>query len=96
MGSAASVAFHYGFKKWVASSDTDLRRFVVISFAFCLLMAYSAEEFFGVADITGAFIAGVAISGNLRIHYITSRFETLSYMLLSPVFFASIGLKVVL
>ena len=59
-------------------------------------MAYSAEEFFGVADITGAFIAGVAISGNLRIHYITSRFETLSYMLLSPVFFASIGLKVVL
>ena len=95
VGSAASVAFHYGFKKWVASSDTDLRRFVVISFAFCLLMAYSAEEFFGVADITGAFIAGVAISGNLRIHYITSRFETLSYMLLSPVFFASIGLKVV-
>ena len=96
VGSVASVAFHYGFKKWVASSDTDLRRFVVISFAFCLLMAYSAEEFFGVADITGAFIAGVAISGNLRIHYITSRFETLSYMLLSPVFFASIGLKVVL
>ncbi len=96
IGSVASVAFHVGFQKWVASSDTDLRRFVVISFAFCLLMAYSAEEFFGVADITGAFIAGVAISGNLRIHYITSRFETLSYMLLSPVFFASIGLKVVL
>lgn len=96
VGSAASVAFHIGFKKWVASSDSDLRRFVIISFAFCLLMAYSAEEFFGVADITGAFIAGVAISGNLRIHYITSRFETLSYMLLSPVFFASIGLKVVL
>lgn len=96
VGSAASVAFHFGFKKWVASANADLRRFVVISFAFCLLMAYSAEEFFGVADITGAFIAGVAISGNRRIHYITSRFETLSYMLLSPVFFASIGLKVVL
>uniref|UniRef100_UPI000B83F47C cation:proton antiporter n=1 Tax=[Clostridium] polysaccharolyticum TaxID=29364 RepID=UPI000B83F47C len=94
VGSAASAAFHFGFKKWVASADTDLRRFVVISFAFCLLMSYCAEEFFGVADITGAFIAGVAISGNLRIHYITSRFETLSYMLLSPVFFASIGLKV--
>lgn len=96
VGSAASVVFHFGFKKWVASANNDLRRFVVISFAFCLLMAYSAEEFFGVADITGAFIAGVAISGNRRIHYITSRFETLSYMLLSPVFFASIGLKVVL
>lgn len=94
VGSAAGVAFHWVFKKWVANSDTDLRRFVVISFSFCLLMAYSAEEFFGVADITGAFIAGLAISGTARIHYITSRFETLSYMLLSPVFFASIGLKV--
>lgn len=94
VGSAASVLFHFGFKKWVENSETDLRRYVVISFAFCLLMAYSAEEFFGVADITGAFIAGIAISGNMRIHYITSRFETLSYMLLSPVFFASIGLKV--
>lgn len=94
VGSAAGVAFHWVFKKWVANSDMDLRRFVVISFSFCLLMAYSAEEFFGVADITGAFIAGLAISGTARIHYITSRFETLSYMLLSPVFFASIGLKV--
>lgn len=95
-GSAAGILFHYVFKKWVSKSKMDLRRFVVISFAFCLLMAYSAEEFFGVADITGAFIAGLAISGTARIHYITSRFETLSYMLLSPVFFASIGLKVVL
>lgn len=94
LGSAAGILFHYVFKKWVANSKMDLRRFVVISFAFCLLMAYSAEEFFGVADITGAFIAGLAISGTARIHYITARFETLSYMLLSPVFFASIGLKV--
>lgn len=94
VGSAISVVFHILFKKWVENSEMDLRRFVVISFTFCLIMAYSAEEFFGVADITGAFIAGLAISGTKRIHYITSRFETLSYMLLSPVFFASIGLKV--
>lgn len=94
VGTIAGVLFHFGFKKWVENSDTDLRRFVIISFSFCLLMAYSAEEFFGVADITGAFIAGLAISGTSRIHYITSRFETLSYILLSPVFFASIGLKV--
>lgn len=94
VGSAISVVFHILFKKWVENSEMDLRRFVVISFTFCLIMAYSAEEFFGVADITGAFMAGLAISGTMRIHYITSRFETLSYMLLSPVFFASIGLKV--
>lgn len=94
VGSIISIIFHILFKKWVENSEMDLRRFVVISFTFCLIMAYSAEEFFGVADITGAFIAGLAISGTKRIHYITSRFETLSYMLLSPVFFASIGLKV--
>ena len=74
--------------------NTDLRRFVIFSFVFCLLLSYAAEEFFGVADITGAFIAGLILSGTERKHYILSRFETSSYMLLSPIFFASIGIKV--
>ena len=39
-------------------------------------------------------IAGVVVSNTQRAKYIASRFETTSYMLLSPVFFASIGLKV--
>ena len=56
-------------------------------------MSYAAEEFFGVADITGAFMAGLAISNSTGVKYVSNRFETLSYMLLSPVFFASIGLK---
>jgi len=38
-------------------NNRDLRRYVILSFAFCLLMAFSAERFFGVADITGAFFA---------------------------------------
>ena len=59
-------------------------------------MAYCAEHFFGVADITGAFVAGLAMSNSSKAQYVTNRFETLSYMLLSPVFFASIGLQVVL
>ena len=33
------------------------RRFSILSFAFCLLFAYVAEAFFGVADITGALCA---------------------------------------
>lgn len=88
------IAFHKIFAKWTENSDKDLRRHVITSFVFCLLMSFMAEYFFGVADITGAFVAGVAISGTKRIHYITNRFETLSYLLLSPIFFASIGLKV--
>ena len=71
-----------------------MRRFVITSFVFCLALSYIAEVGFGVADITGAFFAGVAISGTKECSYVTNRFETLSYMLLSPIFFASIGLKV--
>lgn len=74
----------------------DMRRFVILAFTFCLLMAYAAEEFFGVADITGAFIAGLIISNTERTKYIAERFDVVSYVLLSPVFFASIGLKIVL
>lgn len=96
IGSLACIGFHIFMKKWCSNKGKDLRRYVVASFVFCLLMSFSAEVFFGVADITGAFFAGVAISNTPRCKYITSRFDTLSYLLLSPVFFASIGLKVVL
>ena len=71
-----------------------MRRFVITAFVFCLLMAYFSETLFGVADITGAFFAGLIISCTEKSHYISARFDTLSYLLLSPVFFASIGLKV--
>lgn len=87
------VAFRL-MNKEMKIHNTDLRRFVIFSFVFCLLLSYAAEEFFGVADITGAFIAGLILSGTERKHYILSRFETSSYMLLSPIFFASIGIKV--
>ena len=59
----------------------------------CLLMAYCAEEFFGVADITGAYVAGLVISCTPKSSYIQSKFEPLSFLLLTPVFFASVGIK---
>lgn len=67
-----------------------------MAFAFCLLFAFCSEYFFNVADITGAYVAGLAISVSPKIDYISKRFETVSYMFLSPIFFASIGLEVVL
>jgi Kef-type K+ transport system membrane component KefB len=87
----AVILYHIVFTKWRNRDKRDLRRHVIITFVFCLLLSYSAE-LFGVADITGAFIAGLAISQHKDVKYISNRFETLSYMLLSPVFFASIGL----
>ncbi|AIY84814.1 MAG: cation:proton antiporter [Clostridium baratii] len=91
---AVGVLFYKLFKLWMARYHKDMRRFVIVSFVFCLLLAFAAEEFFGVADITGAFIAGLIISNTERTKYINARFETLSYILLSPIFFASIGIKV--
>ena len=41
-----------------------------------------------------AYIAGLIISNVQRSTYLESKFDTMSYLLLSPVFFASIGLKV--
>lgn len=86
--------FHKVFVKWIDRYSKDMRRFVIVSFVFCLLLSFIAEEFFGVADITGAFIAGLIISNTERTKYINARFETLSYILLSPIFFASVGIKV--
>jgi len=86
--------FHKFFTMWSNRSEIGLQRHAIVSFVFCLLMAYSAEEFFGVADITGAYLAGLIISTTQKEKYLSSRFDILSYIYLSPIFFASIGLKV--
>lgn len=72
----------------------NLRRYPVFAFVVCLLLAYCAEEFFGVADIIGAFVAGLIVACTPKADYIHSKFEPLSYLLLTPVFFAGIGIKV--
>ncbi len=90
------LIFYKFYSKWCRKSSNGLQRHTIMAFVFCLIMAYAAEEFFGVADITGAYIAGIIISMTEKEPYLSSRFSTLSYLYLSPIFFASIGLKVVL
>jgi Kef-type K+ transport system membrane component KefB len=69
------------------------RRVPIYGLILCLMFAYIAEEFFGIADITGAYLAGIIIA-NLGSHdYINEKVEITSYMLFSPIFFASIGIK---
>ncbi|MGI6029612.1 MAG: cation:proton antiporter [Candidatus Heteroscillospira sp.] len=90
------LLLHKVIAKLTGGPGRDRRRHAVLSLAMCMLFAYIAEEWFGVADITGAYVAGVIISNTSRVTYITSKCEGLSDMLLSPCFFASIGAKVVL
>lgn len=88
--------FYRAYKYWMTHADKMRHRHVIIAFVFCLLMAYLAEHLFGVADITGAYIAGLIISNTGRSEYLQEKFDILSYLLLSPVFFANIGLSVAL
>ena len=82
--------------RWMISHahQKNLRRYPVFAFVLCLLLSYCAEEFFGVADIIGAFVAGLTVACTPKADYIRSKFEPLSYLLLTPVFFAGIGIKV--
>lgn len=82
------------YKKWCEHDGKGMHRHAIIAFVICLLMSFAAEYFFGVADITGAFFAGVIISMTQKDQFIASKFDVIAYMLLSPIFFASIGLKV--
>lgn len=79
---------------WCNKTEHGLHRHAIIAFVFCLLMSYCAEHLFGVADITGAFIAGIIISTTQKSQFLASKFDVLNYLYLSPIFFASIGLKV--
>lgn len=74
--------------------EKNLHRFPLLAFVLCLLMAFLAEVVFGVADIIGAFAAGVIVANTPRGAYVESKFQPLSYLLLTPIFFASIGLEV--
>jgi Kef-type K+ transport system membrane component KefB len=66
------------------------RRLSVFAIAFCFLMAWLAETF-GLADITGAYIAGIAFCNTRCENYIESKTKPLSFMLFTPIFLAYIG-----
>ena len=68
------------------------RRIPIYSLAICFTYAWAAEEVFGVADITGAFLAGLILSNNYDKKYIDRRTDIFSGFLFSPIFFANIGI----
>jgi Kef-type K+ transport system membrane component KefB len=59
----------------------------------CLLFSYIAE-YFGVAGIIGAFIAGIAISRTDYKKEVENKIEPIAYAIFVPIFFVSIGLSV--
>lgn len=69
------------------------RRIPIMGLALCFAFAYIAETYFGIADITGAYVAGIILCSIRDSSYIDEKMEVSSYMIFGPVFFASIGLK---
>ena len=92
------VAIGIGFvihhaMKWLDARNPHTQRITIVSLAFCFAMAYLAEQYFGIADITGAYIAGIVLCTMSDAPYVERRVDISNYVIFAPVFFASIGLK---
>jgi len=65
----------------------------IFSISLCFIIAYVSERYFGIADITGAYIVGLILSTNPDSDYIDNKAEMLGYMIFVPLFFGNIGLS---
>ena len=99
------ILMHFLFKK-LNKRYPHKRRLPIFGLALCFFMAWASEVWFGVADITGAYFAGLALAGighhinpqqdalvNDASDYIERKNDVLSYMIFSPVFFANVGIN---
>ena len=91
---AAGVGFIiYHIFKIVDRRYPHTRRIPIMGMALAFILAYVADRYFSVADITGAYIAGVILSSLDDSSYISRKMDVNSYMIFGPVFFCSIGLQ---
>lgn len=89
LGWVVSKAFKWLDKRWPNKYRLSVYSLVVV-FGYSWL----AEEVFGVADITGAFLAGVVLSTDHRASvYIDKNVDVEASTLFGPVFFANIGIS---
>lgn len=91
-----AIVFGFLFYKLFKKADsrwTHTRRIPIMGLALAFIMSYVAQKFFGVADITGAYIAGVILCSTKDSNYIQRKMDVNQYMLFGPVFFCSIGLQ---
>ena len=74
--------------------QANKQRATTYALASCFLIAYLTETVFGIADITGAYLLGLFLSQHDIKREVTKNVGRLSTLFFSPVFFASVGLKV--
>lgn len=77
--------FHCAMK-WLDSRNPHTQRITIASLAFCFAMAYIAEKYFGIADITGAYIAGIVLCTLHDAAYVERRVDISNYVIFAPIF----------
>lgn len=81
------------FFNWLEITRPHRRRLGIYAIALCFIFAFAAEKWFGVASITGAYMAGLVLSGLTDTNYMDRRVLINGYMIFSPLFFAYIGIS---
>lgn len=79
--------------KWLVKVYPHKRRTSIFALAMCLLYAFCAEKFFGIATITGAYMAGLMLSGLDDTSFVDRKVVVSGYMIFTPMFFAYIGIS---
>lgn len=69
------------------------RRTSIFALVMCFLYAYCAEEYFGIAAITGAYMAGLMLSGLEDTSFVDRKVVVSGYMIFTPIFFSYIGIS---
>ena len=90
------IVLGYLLNRFQEPIDKNLgkRRITTYIVAACFIVSYVTETFFGIADITGAYFLGLFFSQHRVKKEIARKITVPSYLFFSPIFFASVGLKV--
>ena len=79
--------------KWEEHKFPHKRRTSIYAFGMCFLFAFCAEKFFDIAAITGAYMAGIMLSGLEDTQFVDRKVVVSGYMIFSPIFFSYIGIS---
>lgn len=83
----------YKIFAWLDKKAPHTRHIPIFGFVLCFALSYIAEKYFGIADITGAYTAGIILCSLKDADYINRKSEVSTYMIFAPIFFVGIGLK---
>lgn len=86
------IGIYFAFK-WLEKRRPHTRTLPIVAMAMCFFLSYVAEVYFDIADIIGAYAAGIILCQLKSADYIQRKIDVCSYMFFGPVFFACVGLK---